>query len=81
MYFEKFEIDQIIYDEFIKGKTKRESYGQCLVAMQKKEELFSKLPENLKEEFNEVIKANDIFNEEECKEFVRFVLNFIKSFF
>lgn len=82
MRYEKLEIDQIIYEQFEKkDKTQQESYGQYLVATQKKEEFFKKLDENQQNAFNDFFKAYEKYEEENAKEFVRFVISFIRNVF
>lgn len=77
-----FRFDEVVYSEFSKlDKTEQEYYGSFLLAMQKREELFKKLPIELQSEFDQVVKANEVYEQECCKAFARFVIRFIKNIF
>ena len=75
-------VDEMIFEHFNKqDKTKLISYPHYVYFLQKKEELKAKLPENLHSQFEEVFKSKQTFEDEYFKEFIRFVLKFVKEIF
>lgn len=82
MNYNKFNFDEVVYNEFLKQDiTKQDYYGSYLLAMKKREELFKKLPTTLQDEFDQAIKANEIYEQESSKGFARFVIMFIRQIF
>ena len=79
---DEFKFDEVVYNEFLKLDVKeQEYYGLYLIAQQKKEELFKKLPNELQTAFNELISAREDYESESYKGFARFVVRFIRNIF
>lgn len=75
-------VDEMIFEHFEKqDKTKFSSYPHYVYYQQKKEEFMGKLPANLHCHFNEMLSSKKTFEDEYFKEFIRFVLQFVKEIF
>ncbi len=75
-------VDDMIFEYFEKqDKTKFASYPHLIYFNQKKEEFLNKLPNNLYSQFEQVQISKKTYQDESFKEFIRFVLTFVKEIF